>query len=55
LLIYSAVININTAQGDIGKPLPWLIIILVFTPIAVGLVIFGYYSLKGEYDGEIKT
>ncbi|MBO9681801.1 MAG: hypothetical protein J7502_03860 [Flavisolibacter sp.] len=54
-LIYSAATNINTAHGDIGKPLPWLIIILVFTPIAVGLVIFGYYSLKGEYDGEIKT
>jgi hypothetical protein len=55
LLIYSAATNINTAKGDIGKPLPWLIIILVFTPIAIGLVIFGYYSLKGEYDGEIKT
>ena len=55
LLIYSATTNINTAKGDIGKPLPWLIIILVFTPIAIGLVIFGYYSLKGEYDGEIKT
>ena len=55
LLIYSAATNINTAKGDIGKPLPWLIIIIVFTPIAIGLVIFGYYSLKGEYDGEIKT
>ena len=55
LLIYSAATNINTAKGDIGKPLPWLIIITVFTPIAIGLVIFGYYSLKGEYDGEIKT
>jgi hypothetical protein len=55
LLIYSAATNINTAKGDIGKPLPWLIIILVFSPIAIGLVIFGYYSLKGEYDGEIKT
>ena len=55
LLIYSAATNINTAKGDIGKPLPWLIIIFVFTPVAIGLVIFGYYSLKGEYDGEIKT
>jgi hypothetical protein len=55
LLVYSAATNINTAKGDIGKPLPWLIIIVVFTPIAIGLVIFGYYSLKGEYDGEIKT
>ena len=30
--------------------LPWLIIITIFTPIAVGLVIFGIYALKGEYD-----
>ena len=55
LLIYSAATNINTAKGDIGKPIPWIIIISVFTPIAIGLIIFGWYSLKGEYDGEIKT
>ncbi|HEY6975622.1 MAG TPA: hypothetical protein VH396_04995 [Chitinophagaceae bacterium] len=30
--------------------LPWIIIITIFTPIAIGLVIFGYYALKGEYD-----
>jgi len=30
--------------------LPWIIIITIFTPIAIGLVIFGYYAMKGEYD-----
>lgn len=55
LLIYSAATNIHTAKGDIGRPIPWIIIIAVFTPVAIGLVIFGYYSMKGEYDGEIKT
>jgi hypothetical protein len=55
LLIYSAATNINSAHGDIGKPIPWIIIIAVFTPIAIGLIIFGWYSFKGEYDGEIKT
>jgi hypothetical protein len=30
--------------------LPWIIIITIFTPIAVGLMIFGYYALKGEYE-----
>lgn len=54
LLIYSAAININSAKGDIGKPIPWIIIISVFTPISIGLIIFGWYALKGEYD-EIKT
>ncbi len=28
----------------------WGIIILIFVPIAFGLIIFGLYSLKGEYD-----
>lgn len=28
----------------------WGIIIFIFTPIAVGLVIFGWYAFKGEYD-----
>lgn len=55
LLVYSAASNINSARGDIGKPIPWIIIITVFTPIAIGLIIFGWYCLKGEYDGEIKT
>lgn len=55
LLIYSAAINIGTAKGDIGKPIPWIIIILVFTPISIGLIIFGWYAMKGEYEGEIKT
>jgi ABC-type polysaccharide/polyol phosphate export permease len=30
--------------------LPWVIIITIFTPIAIGFVIFGYYAMKGEYD-----
>ena len=30
--------------------LPWVIIILIFTPIAIGLIIFGAYALQGEYD-----
>ncbi|HXL56737.1 MAG TPA: hypothetical protein VN958_10795 [Chitinophagaceae bacterium] len=30
--------------------LPWIIIITIFTPIAIGLIIFGYYAMKGEYD-----
>lgn len=55
LLVYSAASNIHTSKGDIGKPIPWIIIISVFTPVSIGLIIFGWYSLKGEYDGEIKT
>ena len=53
LLVYSALKNINsTGKGDISNPIPWIIIIAVFAPIAVGLAIFGWYSWKGEYDKE---
>ena len=51
LLLLSAARNIDVAgTADINKPLPWLIIILVFAPIAIGLTIFGWYSWKGAYD-----
>lgn len=51
LLVYAAFKNINGAgKGDIANPVPWIIVIAVFTPIALGLVIFGWYCWKGEYD-----
>ncbi len=50
-LIAGAIQNINsTGTKDINKPIPWVIIITIFTPIAIGLMIFGYYAVKGEYD-----
>jgi hypothetical protein len=30
--------------------LQWTIIVVIFLPIAFGLVIFGRYALAGEYD-----
>ncbi len=51
LLIISAIQNIDlSGKSDIQKPIPWIIIITVFTPIAIGLMIFGWYAWKGEYD-----
>ena len=51
ILVMGAVHNIDSAGiKDINKPIPWIIIIGIFTPIAIGLMIFGFYSLKGEYD-----
>lgn len=35
---------------DINNPVIWVIIISIFTPIAIGLVIFGWYAIKGEFD-----
>ena len=49
-LVTGALNNIGAGTKDINKPIPWIIIIVIFTPIAIGLMIFGFYSLKGEYD-----
>ncbi|HVK97075.1 MAG TPA: hypothetical protein VM368_04615 [Flavisolibacter sp.] len=54
ILVSSAINNINPeGTGDINKPLPWIIIITIFTPIAIGLTIFGWYAWNGEYDKPI--
>ncbi|HEY0678775.1 MAG TPA: hypothetical protein VGD17_10850 [Chitinophagaceae bacterium] len=51
VLVVSAINNIDVKGNlDINKPVPWVIIISIFTPIAIGLVIFGWYAWKGEYD-----
>ena len=52
---------ITTGVSEIGKKpgintrIQWGVFIGVFIPIAVGLVIFGYYALKGEYGVEPRT
>ena len=48
-LIIEAVKKIS-AKPTQDVYLPWIIIITVFTPIAIGMVIFGWYAWKGEYD-----
>ena len=30
--------------------LQWVVILVIFIPICIGLLIFGYYSVKGYYD-----
>jgi hypothetical protein len=47
---------VKTAVAEIAKhpvvetEIQWIIFVGVFIPIAIGMVIFGYYALKGEYD-----
>lgn len=49
---------IRTASSEIAaKPsadtwIQWGVFVLVFLPIALGLSLFGYYAMKGEYDQE---
>ena len=49
-LVSGAIEHIDPAgKKDINNPVIWVIIIAIFTPIAIGLMIFGWYALKGEY------
>ena len=47
---------IKTAASEIAaRPvvdtiIQWGVFVVVFLPIAAGLMIFGYYALQGEYD-----
>jgi hypothetical protein len=50
-LVDRAIVHIDPAgKKDINNPVIWVIIIAIFTPIAIGLMIFGWYAWKGEYD-----
>ena len=47
---------IKTAAAEIAeKPvidtkIQWIVFVAIFIPIAIGLMIFGWYALKGEYN-----
>ena len=47
---------IKTAAAEIAKSpvantiIQWAVFVIIFIPIAIGLIIFGYYAFKGEYD-----
>ncbi|WP_026629987.1 DUF6814 family protein [Dyadobacter alkalitolerans] len=52
-LFMQAIEKIGLAAEGIARTnttLQWSIIILIFIPICAGLVIFGYYGWKGEYE-----
>ncbi len=51
-LVYEASHKLSSPKATTNDLLQWSIIILIFLPIAVGFIIFGYYSLKGEYAME---
>ena len=48
-LIQTAASQIISKPG-IDTKIQWMVFGLVFLPIAIGLMIFGYYAFKGEYD-----
>lgn len=52
-MAWQAYEKISAAEAGVAQTntaLQWGIILLIFLPIATGLVIFGKYALAGEYD-----
>ena len=47
---------VKTAASEIAKKplidtkIQWAVFVIVFLPIAIGLVIFGWYAFKNEYQ-----
>lgn len=53
LMSWQAYEKVKAAEAGVAQTntaLQWGIILLIFIPIAIGLVIFGKYALAGEYD-----
>jgi purine-cytosine permease-like protein len=51
MLVLGAIRNIDpSGKLEVNRPVPWIIIISIFIPVALGLLIFGWYAWKGEYD-----
>jgi predicted Na+-dependent transporter len=47
---------VNTALSEIEKKpvldtkIQWSVFVIIFIPIAIGMIIFGWFALKGAYD-----
>ena len=51
ILVSGAVLHIDPAgKKDINNPIIWIIIITIFSPIVLGMFIFGWYAFKNEYE-----
>jgi len=48
-LVYTALAEI-AKKPVVDTKIQWGVFVVVFIPIAIGLMIFGYYAYKGEYD-----
>ena len=49
-LVLQAWKKLSLPQATTDEWLQWGIIIFIFTPVAIGMVIFGWYAWNNEYD-----
>ena len=43
-----------TRKPLIDTKIQWAVFVIIFIPIALGMILFGYYAWKGEYDENVK-
>ncbi len=48
-IVRAALHEIVTKPG-VDTVIQWGVFVVIFIPIAIGMSIFGYYALKGEYN-----
>jgi hypothetical protein len=48
-LVRTAISEINR-KPVIETKIQWAVFVIVFIPIAIGIIIFGVYAIKGEYN-----
>lgn len=49
-LFTRATAELSAATVTPDKKIFWYTILPVYTPLMLGMALFGYYALKGEYD-----
>lgn len=47
-----AIAELSVVDVKPDKKIFWYSILPVYTPLMLGLALFGYYALRGEYDQE---
>jgi hypothetical protein len=48
-IVRTAIEEINK-KPVIDTKIQWAVFVIVFIPIAIGIMIFGVYAIKGQYD-----
>jgi heme/copper-type cytochrome/quinol oxidase subunit 2 len=49
-LVWQAAHKLSGPKATTDAWVQWSIIIFIFTPVAIGMVIFGWYAWKREYE-----
>jgi cytochrome bd-type quinol oxidase subunit 2 len=50
ILPYFAVSKLSSENAMQEDYVFWIVIVVIFIPIIIGFMLFGYYAFKGEYD-----